>query len=63
MKAFDAKADEGIFLGYSAESKAYRVLNKRTMITEESIHVVFDEPNLNREDIDELAEKQNQPTM
>ena len=27
---FDAKADEGIFLGYSLTSKAYRVYNKRT---------------------------------
>ncbi|KAI4338257.1 hypothetical protein L6164_016599 [Bauhinia variegata] len=27
---FDAKSDEGIFLGYSLTSKAYRVYNKRT---------------------------------
>jgi hypothetical protein len=25
---FDAKSDEGIFLGYSSTSKAYRVFNK-----------------------------------
>ena len=40
---FDARSDEGIFLGYSLNSKAYRVLNKRTSMVEESIHVVFDE--------------------
>ena len=27
---FDAKSDEGIFLGYLSQSKAYKVLNKRT---------------------------------
>ena len=31
-----------IFLGYSLNSKAYRVLNKRTSMVKESIHVVFD---------------------
>ena len=38
---FDAKADEGIFLGYSLHSHAYRVYNRRTMVVEESMHVVF----------------------
>ncbi|CAN1825758.1 Retrovirus-related Pol polyprotein from transposon TNT 1-94 [Linum perenne] len=40
---FDAKSDEGIFLGYSDLSKAYRVYNKRTFKVEESINVIFDE--------------------
>ena len=40
---FDAKSDEGIFLGYSTTSKAYRVFNKKTLVVEESIHIVFDE--------------------
>jgi hypothetical protein len=40
---FDAKSDERIFLGYSINSKAYRVYNKRSLTIEESIHVVFDE--------------------
>ena len=35
--------DIGIFLGYSSTSKAYRVFNKRTLVIEESMHVVFDE--------------------
>ena len=51
---FDAKADEGIFLGYSTSSKAYRVFNKRTLVVEESVHVVFDESNtpMRKEDED-----------
>ena len=40
---FDVKADEGIFLGYSQSSKAYRVFNKRLQIVEEFVHVSFDE--------------------
>ena len=43
---FDAKADKGIFLGYSLHSKAFRIYNKRTMTIEESIHVSFDETNI-----------------
>nr|KAJ0209246.1 hypothetical protein LSAT_V11C400222660 [Lactuca sativa] len=40
---FDVKADEGIFLGYSLSSKAYRVLNKRSKTIEETYYVTFDE--------------------
>jgi len=43
MGKFDAKSDEGIFLGYSLHSHAYRVYNRRTIVVEESIHVAFDE--------------------
>ena len=43
LKTFDERADEGIFLGYSSTSKAFRILNKKSMVVEESIHVVFDE--------------------
>ena len=42
---FDAKSNVEIFLGYSSSSKAYRVFNKKTMVVEESVHVVFDESN------------------
>ena len=41
---FDAKSDVGIFLGYSTSSKAFS-FNKRTMVVEESIHVIFYESN------------------
>ena len=40
---FDPRSDEGVFVGYSSSSKAYRIFNKRTQCIEESIHVVFDE--------------------
>ncbi|KAI4305016.1 hypothetical protein L6164_028407 [Bauhinia variegata] len=36
---FDAKSDEGIFLGYSLTSKAYRAYNKQTRSVEESMHL------------------------
>ena len=42
---FDAKADEAIFLGYSLQSKAYRVFSMRTLCAEECVHVVCDEIN------------------
>jgi len=41
----DEKADDGIFLGYSLTSHAYRVYNKKLMTVEESIHIVFNETN------------------
>nr|GFA20126.1 hypothetical protein [Tanacetum cinerariifolium] len=37
------KGDECIFVGYSNQSKAYRVFNKITRVIMESIHVNFDE--------------------
>ena len=40
---FDARSNEGIFLGYALNSKAYRVLNNCRSMVKESIHVVFDE--------------------
>ncbi|GKD79427.1 ribonuclease H-like domain-containing protein, partial [Tanacetum coccineum] len=45
---FDGKADEGFFVGYSTNSKAFRVFNSRTRIVEESLHVKFSEdtPNI-----------------
>ncbi|GKB53410.1 ribonuclease H-like domain-containing protein [Tanacetum coccineum] len=38
---FDEKADEGFLLGYSTNSKAFRVFNNRTRIVEENLHVQF----------------------
>nr|GFB51220.1 retrovirus-related Pol polyprotein from transposon TNT 1-94 [Tanacetum cinerariifolium] len=37
------KGDECIFVGYSTQSRAYKVYNKRTRVIMESIHVNFDE--------------------
>nr|GEZ61298.1 putative ribonuclease H-like domain-containing protein [Tanacetum cinerariifolium] len=38
---FEAKGDEGYFIGYSMSSKAFRVFNKRTRRVEENLHVDF----------------------
>ncbi|GJS99124.1 putative ribonuclease H-like domain-containing protein [Tanacetum coccineum] len=45
---FDGKADEGFFIGYSLNSKSFRVFNSRTRIVEENMHVQFSEntPNI-----------------
>ncbi|GJR68416.1 uncharacterized mitochondrial protein-like protein [Tanacetum coccineum] len=45
---FNGKADEGFFVGYSLNSKAFRVFNSRTMIVEENLHIRFNEntPNV-----------------
>ena len=40
---FDSRSDEGIFLGYSGTSTAYRIFNKRSTIIMESVNVVFDD--------------------
>ncbi|GJV48236.1 retrovirus-related pol polyprotein from transposon TNT 1-94 [Tanacetum coccineum] len=40
---FDAKADDGYFLGYTFVSKAFRVFNTRRQQIEETYHVTFDE--------------------
>ncbi|GKG22592.1 retrovirus-related pol polyprotein from transposon TNT 1-94, partial [Tanacetum coccineum] len=64
---FDGKADEGFFVGYSANSKAFRVFNSRTQIVEENLHVQFSEntPNIARSrpnwhfDIDVLTKSMN----
>ncbi|GAB2269139.1 hypothetical protein Dimus_038757 [Dionaea muscipula] len=45
LENFDVRSDEAIFLGYSSQSKAYKVLNKRTNCVEESIHILFIEAN------------------
>ncbi|GJZ50886.1 ribonuclease H-like domain-containing protein [Tanacetum coccineum] len=39
---FDGKADEGFFVGYSLNSKAFRVFNSRTRIIEENFHISQD---------------------
>nr|GEY76838.1 retrovirus-related Pol polyprotein from transposon TNT 1-94 [Tanacetum cinerariifolium] len=38
---FEAKEDEGYFIGYSMSSKAFRVFNKRTRRVKENLHVEF----------------------
>ncbi|GKF71834.1 putative ribonuclease H-like domain-containing protein [Tanacetum coccineum] len=45
---FDGKADEGFFIGYSVNSKAFRVFNSRTRIIDENLHITFleNKPNV-----------------
>jgi len=43
LEKFDPKSDEGIFLGYSTNSRAYKVYNTRTKTVMESINVVIDD--------------------
>ncbi|GJX41683.1 hypothetical protein Tco_0256673 [Tanacetum coccineum] len=47
-RKFDGKDDEGFFVGYSLNSKAFRVFNSRTRIVEENLHIRFSEntPNV-----------------
>nr|GEV75958.1 hypothetical protein [Tanacetum cinerariifolium] len=64
---FDGKADKGFFIRYSLNSKAFRVLNSRTRIVEENLHIRFNEstPNVVRSrpdwlfDIDALTKTMN----
>ncbi|GJX98533.1 putative ribonuclease H-like domain-containing protein [Tanacetum coccineum] len=44
---FDSKADEGFFVRYSLNSKAFRVFNSRTRIVEENLHIRFSESTPN----------------
>ncbi|GJY65050.1 putative ribonuclease H-like domain-containing protein [Tanacetum coccineum] len=45
---FNGKADEGFFVRYLINSKAFRVFNNRTRVVEENLHVQFSEntPNI-----------------
>nr|GEW02390.1 uncharacterized mitochondrial protein AtMg00810-like [Tanacetum cinerariifolium] len=43
LTKFDPKSYEGVFLGYSQNSKSYIILNKQTIKVEESLNVTFDE--------------------
>nr|GEU66331.1 hypothetical protein [Tanacetum cinerariifolium] len=45
---FDGKADEGFLVGYSVNSKAFRVFNSRTWIVQETLHINFleNKPNV-----------------
>ncbi|GJX93014.1 putative ribonuclease H-like domain-containing protein [Tanacetum coccineum] len=64
---FDGKADEGFFVGYSINSKAFRVFNSRTRIVEENMHIQFSEntPNITGSgpnwlfDVDALTKSMN----
>ena len=42
-RKFDPKSDEGLFLGYSPNSRVYKMFNKRSKIVMESTNVVVDD--------------------
>ncbi|GKC62747.1 putative ribonuclease H-like domain-containing protein [Tanacetum coccineum] len=44
---FDGKANKGFFVGYSTNSKAFRVFKSRTRIVKENMHVKFSEETSN----------------
>ncbi|GJT37698.1 putative ribonuclease H-like domain-containing protein [Tanacetum coccineum] len=64
---FDGKANEGFLVGYSINSKAFRVFNTRTGKVEENLHINFleNKPNIARSrpewlfDIDPLTKSMN----
>ncbi|GKD79080.1 retrovirus-related pol polyprotein from transposon TNT 1-94, partial [Tanacetum coccineum] len=43
---FDGKADEGFIVGYSLNSKAFRVFNSRTRRVEDNLHIRFKKVHL-----------------
>ena len=52
---FEAKADEGIFVGYPLTTRAYRIFNLRTKYIVESINVSFDDGKITGFDDDNQA--------
>nr|GEV30732.1 hypothetical protein [Tanacetum cinerariifolium] len=69
---FDGKPDDGFFVRYSLNSKAFKVFNSRTRIMEENLHVRFSENTPNNVgsgpnwlfDIDALTKTMNyQPVV
>ncbi|GJT43809.1 ribonuclease H-like domain-containing protein [Tanacetum coccineum] len=64
---FEGKADEGFLVGYSVNSKAFRVFNTRTKKVEENLHIKFleNKPNVAGSgpewlfDIDSLTKSMN----
>ncbi|GJW80265.1 retrovirus-related pol polyprotein from transposon TNT 1-94 [Tanacetum coccineum] len=71
LTKFDPKSYEGIFLGYSQNSKAYIILNKHTRKVKESLNVTFDatpppsktsplvDDDLDKEEAIQVTEKKN----
>nr|GEV47992.1 ribonuclease H-like domain-containing protein [Tanacetum cinerariifolium] len=48
LRMFDGKADEGFFVGFSLNSKDFKVFNNKTRTGEENLHIRFSEntPNI-----------------
>jgi hypothetical protein len=54
LSKFEKKCDEGFLLGYSSNSKAYRVFNKTHGIIEKSYDVKYDEANRSQDESENL---------
>jgi hypothetical protein len=50
LSKFQSKCDKGFLLGYSLNSKAYRVYNQSSGLVEETSDVEFDETNGSQEE-------------
>ncbi|GJS24017.1 retrovirus-related pol polyprotein from transposon TNT 1-94 [Tanacetum coccineum] len=71
LTKFDPKSYEGVFLGYSQNSKVYIIINKHTIKIKESLNVTFDETppssktsplvddDLDKEEAIKVTEKKN----
>nr|GEW52135.1 hypothetical protein [Tanacetum cinerariifolium] len=61
LAKFEGKVDEGFLVGYSVNSKAFRVFNSRTRIVQETLHVNFleNKPNV----VGKTREEANQQYM
>nr|GEZ21139.1 copia protein [Tanacetum cinerariifolium] len=48
LRKFDKKADKGFLVGYSVNSKAFRLFNSRTQIIQETLHInlLENQPNV-----------------
>ena len=58
---FDPKSDKGIFLGYSTNSKGYRIFNLKNKTMEISMHIIFDEfdnMDTKKDDDEEIPQEQ-----
>ncbi|CAM8887225.1 unnamed protein product [Rhodiola kirilowii] len=68
QQKLDPKSDEGIFLGYSTNSRAFRIYNKRTGVVMESINVVVQDvvpgaSETNSADDDDVPPHPEQPEV
>nr|GFA35991.1 hypothetical protein [Tanacetum cinerariifolium] len=57
---FDGKPDEGFSIGYSVNSKEFRVFNSRTRIVEETLHITSLENKPNFKDAKNLGNEDNE---
>ena len=48
LDKFDVKSELGYFLGYSENSRSYRVFHVKNNCVEESSHILFEESNVDR---------------